>query len=126
MIDFQPTIIFQQDGAPPYWGLHVCELLNETFSNRWIGRDGPIPWTPRSPDITPLDFFLWGYVKDTVYRTKVRDMTYLRQKISSAIAIIDEAMLQRAWQKIGNCLDVLRTTNGAHIKFIKQSDSIFN
>ena len=29
-------------------------------------RDGPIPWPPRSPGITPLDFFLWGYVKDIV------------------------------------------------------------
>ena len=34
LVEFQPTIIFQQDGAPPYWGLHVREFLNETFPNR--------------------------------------------------------------------------------------------
>ena len=34
LIEFQPTIIFQQDGASPHWGLHVCEYLNETFSHR--------------------------------------------------------------------------------------------
>ena len=73
--DLQPTIIFQQDGAPPHWGLHVREFLNQTFPDRWIGRDGPIPWPPRSPDITPLDFFLWGYVKDIVYQTKIRKIT---------------------------------------------------
>ena len=71
LIDFQPTIIIQKDGAPPHWGLHVREFLNETFPDRWTGRDGPIPWLPHLPDITPLDFFLWGYVKDIVYRTKV-------------------------------------------------------
>ena len=80
LIDFQPTTIFQQDGAPPHWGLHVREFLNETFPNRWIGRDGPIPWPPHSPDITPLDFFLWGYIMDIVYQTKVWDMTDLRQR----------------------------------------------
>jgi len=57
---FQPWIIFQKDGAPPRWGSHVCWLLDAAFPNRWIGRDGPTPWPPRSPDITPLDFFLWG------------------------------------------------------------------
>ena len=92
------------------------EFLNETFPDRWIERDGPIPWPPRSPDITPLDFFLWGYVKDTVYRTKVREMTDLKQRISNAIATIDEAMLQRTWQEIEYRLDVLRATNGAHIE----------
>ena len=116
LIDFQPTIIFQQNGAPPQWGLHVREFLNETFPDRWIGKDGAIPWPPLSPDITPLDFFLWGYVKDIVYQTKVRDMTDLKQRISNAIATIDEAMLQRTWQEIEYRLDVLRATNGAHIE----------
>ena len=116
LIDFQPTIIFQQNGAPPHWGLHVREFLNETFPDRWIGKDGAIPWPPHSPDITPLDFFLWGYVKDIVYQTKVRDMTDLKQRISNAIATIDEAMLQRTWQEIEYRLDVLRATNGAHIE----------
>ena len=116
LIEFQPTIIFQQHGAPPHWGLHVCEFLNETFPNRWIGRDGPIPWSPRSPDITPLDFFLWGYLKDIVYKTKVWDIDDLKQRIPNAMTTIDEAMLQQTWQEIEYRLDVLRATNGAHIE----------
>ena len=35
--------MFQQDGAPPHWGLIVRDFLNETFPNRWIGRNGPTP-----------------------------------------------------------------------------------
>lgn len=49
---------------------------------------------PHLPDITPLDFFLWGYVKDLVYRTKIRENNGLKQKTSDAIETIDEAMLQ--------------------------------
>ena len=61
---YQPQVIFQQDGASPHWGLEVRQFLNDTFPDGWIGRDGSIPGPPRSPDTTPLDFFLWGYVKD--------------------------------------------------------------
>ena len=65
---FQPWVVFQQDGAPPYWGLMGRDFLNETFPNRWVGRKGPTPWPPRSPDITPLDFFS-AYVKDSAQNT---------------------------------------------------------
>ena len=67
---YQPLVIFRQDGAPSHCGLAFRHFLKDTFPERWIGRDGPIPWPPRSPDITPLDVSLWGYVKDIVYRTK--------------------------------------------------------
>jgi hypothetical protein len=69
----QPNIIYQQDGAPPHWSLHVRETLTRTFPDRWIGRKRPISWPPRSPDITSLDFIFWGYVKDRVYATRVPD-----------------------------------------------------
>jgi hypothetical protein len=38
----------------------MCKLLNRMYPNRWIGRGGLRYWTPRSPDLNPLDFFLWG------------------------------------------------------------------
>lgn len=50
-------LIFQQDGAPPHYAANVRTFLDETFPNRWIGRRGPIEWPPRSPDLTPMDFF---------------------------------------------------------------------
>jgi hypothetical protein len=57
-----------------------------------------------------LDFFLWNYVKDIVYRTKVRDITNLKQRITDVIATTDEGRLQRTWQEIEYRLDVLRET----------------
>lgn len=36
--------------------------------NRWIGRQGAIEWPPRSPDLTSLDYLLWGYIKERVYQ----------------------------------------------------------
>jgi hypothetical protein len=50
-----------------------CNILN-----KWIGRDDLTPWPSRSPDIIPLDFFLWGYVKDKVFSTPVPDIRNLK------------------------------------------------
>ncbi|KAG8309961.1 hypothetical protein J6590_073086 [Homalodisca vitripennis] len=44
----------------------------------WIGRCGAVEWSAHSPDLSPMDFFLWGYLKDKVYRTKPRDLAHLR------------------------------------------------
>ena len=38
-----------------------------SISGQWIGRAAPIAWPPRSPDLTPMDFFLWGFGKDQVF-----------------------------------------------------------
>jgi len=62
---------FQHDGAPPRYTRHLRNYLDESFPNRWLGRGGPVAWPPRSPDITPLDYYLWGHMKMLVYETKV-------------------------------------------------------
>jgi len=90
--------------------------LDATFSNRWIGRDGLTPWPPRSPDITPLYFFLWRYVKDKVFSTPVPDIINLKAKITDAFATITEDMLENMWREIDCRLDVLRATKGAHVE----------
>jgi len=47
---------FQNERAPPNYTIRVREFLNEYFPNLWLGRGGPVPWSPRSPDLTPLDY----------------------------------------------------------------------
>jgi len=64
-------IYFQHDGAPPHYTRHVRDYLNESFPNRWLGHGGPVAWPLRSPDLTPLDYYLWGHMKTLVYETKV-------------------------------------------------------
>jgi len=94
--------------------------LDATFPNRWTGRDGPTPWPPRSPDITPppppLDFFLLGYVQDKVFSTQVPDITNLKARITEAFATVTEVMLENTWREIDYRLDVLRATKEAHVE----------
>ncbi|GFW09313.1 hypothetical protein TNCV_4276411 [Trichonephila clavipes] len=53
---------FQQDGATCHTARATIDLLKDTFGDRLISRFGPVNWPPRSCDLTPLDYFLWGYV----------------------------------------------------------------
>ena len=91
-------------------------FLDAKFRNRWVGRDGPTPWPPRSPDITPLDFFLWRYVKDKVFSTPVPDITNLKARITDGIATVTEVTVENTWRETDYRLDVLRATKGAHVE----------
>ena len=56
----------QQHDAPPHYALCSRQVINEIFDEKWIGRGGPVAWSPRSPDLTSPDYFLWGFVKEPV------------------------------------------------------------
>jgi hypothetical protein len=78
----------------PHFGLlFFREFLDMHFPGRWFGRDGPMTWPPRSPDITPLDFFLWGYFKDIVCNTPVTSPYELKLRIVAAIETVTLQML---------------------------------
>ncbi|GBN91521.1 hypothetical protein AVEN_239947-1 [Araneus ventricosus] len=114
----QPDVIFQQDGAPPHWGMIARDFLDENFPDRWCGRGGPIPWPPRSPDITQLDFFLWGFVKNIVYKTPVPSLDELKRRIVTAIQNVTPQTLENTWREIEFRLDVLRATKGRHVQIL--------
>jgi len=90
--------------------------LDATFPNWWIWRDGPTAWPPRSPDITPLDFFSWRYVKDKVFSTPVPDITNLKARITDAFGTITEDILENTWREIDCRLHVLRAAKRAHVE----------
>jgi len=46
---------YQHGEAPPHFSQVVRGYLNYKFPNRWIGRGGKQNWSPRSPDVNPLD-----------------------------------------------------------------------
>ena len=54
---------FPQDGATCHTARATMDLLRGEFGDHLISRSGPFNWPPRSCDLTPLDYFLWGHVK---------------------------------------------------------------
>ncbi|GFY29343.1 uncharacterized protein TNCV_4724711 [Trichonephila clavipes] len=68
---------FQQGGATCHTARATIDLLKDTFGDHLISRFGPVNWPPRSCDLTPLDYFLWGYVKSLVYADKPQTLDHL-------------------------------------------------
>ncbi|GFV61957.1 uncharacterized protein TNCV_4107611 [Trichonephila clavipes] len=85
---------FQQDGATCHTARATIDLLKDTFGDRLISRFGPVNWPPRSCDLTPLDYFLWGYVKSLVYADKPQTLDHLEDNIRRVIADIRPQMLE--------------------------------
>ena len=84
-------------------------------------RRGPIEWPPRSPDLTPLDFFLWGYLKSIVYGRKPETMTDLKNEITSAIQHLNGQPLIIARSLISFKTRLLKCSEleGAHVEVFK-------
>jgi transposase len=103
---------FQQDGAPPHYSVAVRNWLNEKFPDRWIGRRGPIEWPARSPDLSPPDFFLWGYLKNIVYKDRPTTLDVLRERITQACAEIPIEICQKVCRSVSKRLEECRAQGG--------------
>lgn len=111
-------IWFQQDGAPPHFGRAVREYLDETFPGRWIGRRGAIEWPARSPDMTPLDFFLWGHIKNLVYKNRPQNIEELQDRIRHEISMISPNTLLDSLRNFVQRLHYCQEVNGGHFEHI--------
>ena len=75
--------------------------------------------TPRSPDLMPCDFFLWGYEKGLVYVPPLpMSVDDLKIRITEALKTIDPDMLVRVWQEMEYRFDVSRVTKGSDIEHL--------
>jgi len=74
-------LYFQQDGGTPHYALLVRNYLDNIFPLHWIGRRGSIDWPPCSSDLTPMDFFFWGIVKNKVYERKPQTVDEMKEFI---------------------------------------------
>lgn len=113
---------FQHDGAPAHFSRGAREILNrnDVFHNRWIGRAGPVAWPPRSPDLTPLDFFLWGYCKALVYSVPVINVEELRERINNAFETIRNTagIFQRVNHNIYRRYEACVEMDGGHFEHL--------
>lgn len=107
----------QLDGAPAHFARIVRDYLNENYP-RWIGRGGPIAWPPRSPDLTPLDFYLWGYIKQKVYAMPIENREQLITRMFAAAAEIKEnrAELRRTTKSVAIRALVCLQEGGGHFE----------
>lgn len=108
----------QHDGAPAHSARQVQLFLDQHFANRWIGRGGPVSWPARSPDLTKIDYFLWGFVKSEVYRTPPTTPEDMRNRITLAFQKITPQMLTRVEQAFQKRVRLCLQQNGEHFEHL--------
>ncbi|GFU49137.1 hypothetical protein TNCV_573741 [Trichonephila clavipes] len=94
----------------------TIDLLKDTFGDRLISRFGPVNWPPRSCDLTPLDYFLSGYVKSLVYADKPQTFDHLEDNIRHVIADIRPQMLEKVIENWTSRLDYIRASHGIDLQ----------
>jgi hypothetical protein len=110
---------YQQFAAPAYSGAAgtVAKMASQhrRRSVCSVLRCPDLP--PRSPDLTPCDFFLWAFVKDSVYVLPLpMSLKELRDRVTHALQTITADMIHRVWDEFDYRVDVCRVTQGAHVE----------
>ena len=102
-----------QDGAPAHRSREIRNLLRQKFEDRVVSLHNDVEWPPRSPDLTPLDFFLWGYLKQKVFITPPANLPELRMRIVNEVNdLCHHSVFQAMRTKVQKCI----AKNGSHIE----------
>ena len=103
------NIWFQKDGAT----YHTAEATLDVRALflKIISRRAYVVWPPRSCDLTPLDYDLWGAVKDKCYADKPETIDALKDNIREVIGEMQlhtiDNVLKNLTNRVGYCVVVL-------------------
>ena len=103
------NMFFQHDGCPAHFAVIVRNYLDAIFPGKWIGRGSVFPWPSRSPDLTCLDYYLWGRLKDLVFQNRPTSRENMILRIENAIQSLSIAEVEAAVfstrRKLQMCID---------------------
>jgi hypothetical protein len=92
------SLWFQQDAATAHTARTSVEVVREIFPGRLISLRGDIPWPARSPDHSPCDSFLLGYLKAEVYKCRAQTTDKLKDAIRHKMTAIPKVLATRTLQ----------------------------
>ncbi|XP_075149038.1 uncharacterized protein LOC142222673 [Haematobia irritans] len=95
--------------------MHPHALWSNKFNDRVISRNGDVNWPPRSCDLTPLNFFLWGYLKEKVYVDTPATIQELKDEIIRPINGIEPPLCLSVIENLDHRMEVCHRGRGAHL-----------
>jgi hypothetical protein len=106
---------YQQGGVKCQTSNETMTPLKQFFDDRITSKN---LWPPRSPDLTPPDFFLWGYLKETVYKNSPRTLVDLKLNIEEAVKKITAETLLRVSRNMCQRVNLCLQENGGHFQHL--------
>jgi hypothetical protein len=114
------NVWFQQDGATAHTAWRSLGMLREMFPGCLISLSVDVEWPAQSPDLSPCDFFLWGYLKKEIFKHHPRSLEYLKERIRQEIDTIPPEITRRLMKNFRKRLQQCVANDGRHM-----SDMIF-
>ena len=72
-----------------------------------------IDWPPRSPDLTVCDYWLWGYLREEVFKSdRPKTLLELATKLTNAFNAIDHQMVKRVYENFVKRCELCVQHNG--------------
>lgn len=116
-LDYRQSMYFQQDGCPAHYSRIVVNWLNRKFGDNWIGRNGPVLWPPRSPDLTISDFYMWGRLKQIFYKENLpNNVEILKNRIRDAIASLTIQEIRNSYKELRLRIELCAERGGGLIE----------
>ncbi|GFV89014.1 uncharacterized protein TNCV_4912141 [Trichonephila clavipes] len=107
------NVTFMQDGATSHTANPVKAFLIQTFGeDRIVSKRCRYPWPP---DLTPTDFWLWGYLKSRVYLSGPSSLSELKDAIRREVSSIDPDVLHSTVAGFVTRLECLLPCGGGHV-----------
>lgn len=107
-----PGMIFQQDWAPAHGAKSTLAFLDTKIKD-YLGKD---LWPPNSPDLSPLDFSVWGVLDEHLSRQKINNLQDLRRELLKAWAKLDLAYLRRTVESVKKRIQACIDADGGHFE----------
>ena len=106
---------FQQDGTTCHTSNESMTEIESFFDDRIISK---ALWSPRSPDLSSPDFFLWGALKGKAYANKPHTIQELENNIRREIAAISEDVLQATFANVKRRVQLCLDSGGEHFQHL--------
>ena len=112
------TSLVEEYGGFKMEPLHDGERLHELFGDHIVALNHDIEWPARSPNLTPCDFFLWGYLKSKVYVTPPENMNQLRYRITEEVNQLkdDPGLIRRVVKIMRSRAQLCLRRNRGHVE----------
>ena len=104
--------MFQQDSAPSHKALTTQDWMAENFHDHVT----PNLWPPSSPDLNPLDYYVWGVVEREVNKHPHNTKASLKKAISQAMENMNKDHLINACSRFWSRIESVRKAKGGYIE----------
>jgi hypothetical protein len=107
------TGYYQQDGTTCHTSNASMREIESSFKTEFFKKK---LWPPRSPDLTPADFFLWGLLKGKVYKNTPRTIEQLKDALRQEIQAVNVDTLGKVFQNLEKRFQVCLDVKGDHFQ----------